>query len=83
MPIRATVGFVPCVSDQDGEDGAQLVAFEVGGFMISTGTASILAVDDTPANLDLLCSVLKERGYAVRPVPRTSYAAPPLRETSL
>ncbi len=30
---------------------------------------SILAVDDTPANLSLLCGILKERGYRVRPVP--------------
>ena len=31
--------------------------------------ANILAVDDTPANLNLLCGILKERGYRVRPVP--------------
>ncbi|MGZ8877852.1 MAG: HD domain-containing phosphohydrolase [Candidatus Aminicenantales bacterium] len=30
---------------------------------------SILVVDDTPANLQLLASVLKERGYKTRPVP--------------
>ena len=32
-------------------------------------TQSILAVDDTPANLTLLSGILKERGYRVRPVP--------------
>ena len=30
---------------------------------------NILVVDDTPANLQLLASVLKERGYKTRPVP--------------
>ncbi len=30
---------------------------------------SILVVDDTPANLQLLASMLKERGYRTRPVP--------------
>jgi sigma-B regulation protein RsbU (phosphoserine phosphatase) len=37
----------------------------------SSGTrpASILAVDDTPANLQVLAGMLKERGYKVRPVP--------------
>lgn len=30
---------------------------------------SILVVDDTPANLDLLCKMLKDRGHRVRPVP--------------
>ncbi len=30
---------------------------------------NILAVDDTPANLQLLTSVLKDRGYQVRPAP--------------
>ena len=30
---------------------------------------SILAVDDTPANLQVLAGILKERGYRVRPVP--------------
>jgi CheY-like chemotaxis protein len=30
---------------------------------------SVLVVDDTPANLSLLCGMLKERGYRVRPVP--------------
>jgi putative two-component system response regulator len=30
---------------------------------------SILVVDDTPANLQLLASMLKERGYKTRPVP--------------
>ena len=32
-------------------------------------TASILAVDDTPANLQVLAGMLKDRGYKVRPVP--------------
>lgn len=31
--------------------------------------ASILAVDDTPANLQVLAGMLKDRGYRVRPVP--------------
>ena len=31
--------------------------------------ANILIVDDTPANLELLTGVLKDRGYKVRPVP--------------
>ena len=31
--------------------------------------ASILIVDDTPANLQVLAGMLKERGYKVRPVP--------------
>ena len=31
--------------------------------------ANILVVDDTPANLELLTGVLKDRGYKVRPVP--------------
>ncbi len=44
---------------------------------------SILAVDDTPANLNLLSGILKERGYRVRPVPsgelalRAAIADPP------
>ncbi len=33
------------------------------------GAASILVVDDTPANLQVLAGMLKERGYKVRPVP--------------
>ena len=31
--------------------------------------ASILVVDDTPANLQVLSGMLKDRGYKVRPVP--------------
>src|SRR4051812_43084471 len=31
--------------------------------------ASIMIVDDTPANLQVLTGMLKERGYKVRPVP--------------
>ncbi|MEO7735880.1 MAG: response regulator, partial [Kofleriaceae bacterium] len=30
---------------------------------------NILAVDDMPANLTLLCEILKQRGYRVRPAP--------------
>jgi sigma-B regulation protein RsbU (phosphoserine phosphatase) len=32
-------------------------------------TADILVVDDTPANLQVLTGMLKDRGYKVRPVP--------------
>ena len=32
-------------------------------------SASILVVDDTPANLQVLAGMLKDRGYKVRPVP--------------
>ncbi len=35
---------------------------------------SILAVDDKPTNLNLLCSILKDRGYRVRPVPNGELA---------
>jgi sigma-B regulation protein RsbU (phosphoserine phosphatase) len=35
----------------------------------ATSSANILAVDDTPANLQVLAGMLKERGYKVRPVP--------------
>src|SRR6187399_2272308 len=35
----------------------------------SEQSASILIVDDTPANLQVLAGMLKERGYKVRPVP--------------
>ena len=31
--------------------------------------ASILVVDDTPANLQVLAGMLKDRGYKARPVP--------------
>src|SRR5437762_12695409 len=31
--------------------------------------ASILVVDDTPANLQVLAGMLKDRGYRVRPEP--------------
>src|SRR5678809_1496761 len=34
-----------------------------------TQPASILVVDDTPANLQVLSGMLKDRGYKVRPVP--------------
>ena len=36
---------------------------------ISRAPASILIVDDTPANLQVLAGMLKERHYKVRPVP--------------
>jgi two-component system, sensor histidine kinase and response regulator len=45
--------------------------------------AGILIVDDTPANLELLAGMLKERGYRVRPVPsgqlalNAAHAEPP------
>src|SRR3984893_14206566 len=35
----------------------------------AAGTAGILVVDDTPANLQVLAGMLKDRGYKVRPVP--------------
>src|SRR6187399_3424879 len=35
----------------------------------SEQSASILIVDDTPANLQVLAGMLKDRGYKVRPVP--------------
>lgn len=44
---------------------------------------NILVVDDTPANLQLLVNMLKQRGYKVRPVPngelalRAARASPP------
>jgi len=45
--------------------------------------ADILIVDDTPANLQLLSGMLRERGYKVRPAPngetalRAAHATPP------
>jgi phosphoserine phosphatase RsbU/P len=36
--------------------------------------ASILVVDDTPANLQVLVGMLKDRGYRVRPVPSGNLA---------
>lgn len=38
------------------------------------GTADILIVDDTPANLQLLGEMLKGQGYKVRPVPNGRFA---------
>jgi phosphoserine phosphatase RsbU/P len=38
------------------------------------GTASILVVDDVPANLQVLTGMLKERGYKARPVPNGKLA---------
>jgi signal transduction histidine kinase len=49
----------------------------------STAAANILVVDDTPANLTLLSSILREGGYRVRPAPsgelalRAAAAEPP------
>jgi signal transduction histidine kinase len=40
----------------------------------STVAPDILVVDDTPANLQLLTGMLKERGYKVRPVPNGKLA---------
>ncbi len=37
--------------------------------MQRSNSASILIVDDTPANLQVLAGMLKDRGYKVRPVP--------------
>ena len=37
-------------------------------------SASILVVDDTPANLRVLAGMLKDRGYRVRPVPSGALA---------
>src|ERR1022692_2496082 len=36
--------------------------------------ASILVVDDAPANLQVLAGMLKDRGYKVRPVPSGNLA---------
>ena len=41
---------------------------------LSTVAPDILVVDDTPANLQLLSGMLKERGYKVRPVPNGKLA---------
>jgi len=49
----------------------------------SSSAGGILVVDDTPANLQLLAGMLKERGYRVRPAPngelalRAAQMAPP------
>jgi signal transduction histidine kinase len=40
----------------------------------SAAAPDILVVDDTPANLQLLAGMLKERGYKVRPVPNGKLA---------
>ena len=37
--------------------------------MSREGVPNVIVVDDTPANLQLLTGMLKERGYKVRPVP--------------
>src|SRR5687768_13076130 len=36
---------------------------------VANASGGILIVDDTPANLQVLTGMLKERGYKVRPVP--------------
>lgn len=41
---------------------------------LSATAPDILVVDDTPANLQLLSGMLKERGYKVRPVPNGKLA---------
>ena len=33
---------------------------------VASGASDVLIVDDTPANLDLLCGMLRDRGYRVR-----------------
>ena len=40
----------------------------------SNASSTILVVDDTPANLQLLTGMLKERGYKVRPAPNGELA---------
>jgi serine phosphatase RsbU (regulator of sigma subunit) len=39
------------------------------GHAVRGSAANILVVDDTPANLQVLAGMLKDRGYKVRPVP--------------
>ncbi len=41
---------------------------------MKTANANILVVDDTPANLQLLVGLLKDRGYTVRPAPSGKHA---------
>ncbi len=36
--------------------------------MTNPAPANLLLVDDTPANLQILASMLRERGYRIRPV---------------
>src|SRR6188472_397438 len=40
-----------------------------GRAKLAKSTGDILVVDDTPANLQVLAGMLKDRGYKVRPVP--------------
>src|SRR5688572_14384134 len=48
----------------------EIIAGSGSGGVGSNGhAASILVVDDTPANLQVLAGMLKDRGYKVRPVP--------------
>jgi signal transduction histidine kinase len=46
----------------------------MNGPTTTPGTPNILVVDDTPANLTLLCDMLKTRGYRARPVPNGELA---------
>ena len=41
---------------------------------IASSPRSILVVDDTPANLQLLSDMLKEKGYKIRPAPNGELA---------
>jgi two-component system, sensor histidine kinase and response regulator len=36
---------------------------------VGTNLGNVMVVDDTPANLQVLCGMLRERGYNLRPVP--------------
>jgi serine phosphatase RsbU (regulator of sigma subunit) len=45
------------------------VTSEPSKLAVTESAASILVVDDTPANLQVLSGMLKDRGYKVRPVP--------------
>jgi serine phosphatase RsbU (regulator of sigma subunit) len=46
-----------------------LARYAASRVLASKKPASILVVDDTPANLQVLSGMLKERGYRVRPAP--------------
>jgi len=54
---------------RDGALGAGLLTVPGGQTKSDAHTAGILVVDDTPANLQVLAGMLKDRGYRVRPVP--------------
>lgn len=53
---------------QDQRSGLQ-ISSSPGVLVSSRNTASILLVDDAPANLQVLAGMLKDRGYKARPVP--------------